>query len=163
MKTTFSTTVQLEEGKNATGLQVPAESVAALGTGKRPKVKVDINGYAYRSTIAAYGDVFMLPLSAEHREAAGIKAGDQVKVTLELDLEPRTVEVPQDLALALSKKAGASAAFDALSYTMPRYVRQVESAKAQDETGGCRWNESGGGQIFYRGTALEALHEGEKR
>ena len=133
MKTTFTTTVQLAEEKNATGLRVPAESIAALGTGKRPKVKVDINGYTYRSTIAAYGDVFMLPLSAEHREAAGVKAGDQVTVTLELDLEPRTVEVPHDLALALSMKAGASAAFDALSYSMRKeYVRQVESAKAQE-------------------------------
>src|SRR5512139_3217337 len=133
MKTTFTTTVQLAEGKNATGLQVPSESVAVLGPGKRPKVKFDINGYTYRSTIAAYGDVFMLPLSAEHREAAGVKAGDQVIVTLELDLEPRTVEVPQDLALALSNKAGASVAFDALSYSMRKeYVRQVESAKAQE-------------------------------
>lgn len=134
MKTTFTTAVQLAEGKNATGLRVPAESVSALGTGKRPKVIVNINdSYTYRSTVAAYGDVFMLSLSAEHREAAGVKAGDQVKVTLELDVEPRTVEVPQDLTLALSRKAGAAAAFDALSYSMRKeYVRQVESAKAQE-------------------------------
>jgi hypothetical protein len=132
MKTTFTTTVTQAEGMNATGLPVPAEAVAALGTGKRPKVKVDINGYVYRSTVAAYGDVFMLPLAAEHRQAAGVKAGDQVQVTLELDTEPRTVDVPPDLAQALSK-AGATAAFDALSYTMRKeYARQVESAKAQE-------------------------------
>ena len=73
----------------------------------------------------------MLPLSAEHRTAAGVKAGDQVEVTIELDLEPRTVEVPADLAAALAAKPGATAAFDALSYTMRKeYVRQVEEAKA---------------------------------
>ena len=73
----------------------------------------------------------MLPLSAEHREAAGVKAGDQVEVTIELDLEPRTVDVPDDLAAALAEEPGATAAFDALSYTMRKeYVRQVESAKA---------------------------------
>ena len=132
MKATFMTPVVQAEGMNATGLRVPSEAVAAMGAGKKPKVTVSLNGYTYRSTVAAYGDVFMLPLSAEHREAAGVKAGDQVEVTIELDLEPRTVEVPAELATALAAKPGATAAFDALSYTMRKeYVRQVEEAKAQ--------------------------------
>lgn len=132
MKATFTTTVAQAEGKNATGLRVPAEAIAALGAGKKPKVWVSLNGYRYRSTVAAYGDVFMLPVSAEHREAAGVKAGDQVDVTLELDTEPRTVDVPADLAAALAEQPGAAAAFEALSYTLRKeYARQVESAKAQ--------------------------------
>jgi hypothetical protein len=133
MKATFTTTVVQAEGMNATGLGVPAEAVAALGTQKRPKVTVSLNGYTYRSTVAAYGDVFMLPLSAEHREAAGVKAGESVAVTIELDLAPRIVEIPVDLAAALAARPGATAAFDALSYTMRKeYVRQVEEAKAQE-------------------------------
>ncbi len=117
---------------NATGLPVPAEAVAALSSGKRPKVKVSLNGYTYRSTVAAYGDVFMLPLSQEHRAAAGVKAGDELEVTLELDTEPRTVEVPDDLAAAL-EAGGVTAAFNALSYTMRKeHVRQVTSARAAD-------------------------------
>lgn len=133
MTATFATVVQKEEGMNATGLPVPAEAVAALGKGKRPKVTVSLNGYTYRSTVAAYGDVFMLPLSAENREAAGVQAGDQVEVTIELDLEPRTVDVPGDLAVALAEAPGATEAFDRLSYTTRKeYVRQVESAKAQE-------------------------------
>jgi len=75
----------------------------------------------------------MLPLSKEHRQAAGLQAGDQVEVTIELDLEPRTVDVPADLAAALAEKPGGMAAFEALSYTMRKeYARQVESAKAQE-------------------------------
>jgi hypothetical protein len=133
MKATFTTDIVQAEGKNATGIPVPGEAVAALGTQKRPKVIVSLNGYAYRSTVAAYGDVFMLPLSAEHRAAAGVKAGDQVEVTIELDREPRTVDVPDDLAAALAEQPGATTAFDALSYTMRKeYVRQVESAKTQE-------------------------------
>ena len=128
----FQTIIQLN-GKTATGIPVPAEVVASFGSGKRPPVRVTIGDYTYRSTVAAYGDVFMLPLSAEHREAAGVKAGDQVEVTLELDLEPRTVDIPDDLAAALSEKPGAMAAFEALSYTLRKeHVRQVESAKAQE-------------------------------
>ena len=115
-KTTFTTTVTQAEGVNATGLPVPAEAVAALGTKKRPPVKVTLNDYTYSSTVAAYGDVFMLPLAAEHRTAAGVQAGDVVEVTLELDSEPRTVEVPDDLAAALAE-AGAIAAFDRLAYS----------------------------------------------
>ncbi|MFO7684276.1 MAG: YdeI/OmpD-associated family protein, partial [Chloroflexota bacterium] len=105
---------------------------AALASGKRPKVKVTFNGYTYRSTVAAYGDVFMLPLSKEHRDAAGVKAGDQVEVILELDTEPRPVEVPDDLAMAL-QEGGVTAVFDALAPSKRKeHVRQVTSAKAEE-------------------------------
>ena len=131
MKATFTTAVHQEEGMNATGLQVPAEVVTSLNSGKRPKVKVSLNGYTYRSTVAAYGDVFMLPLSKEHREAAGVQAGDEVEVMMELDTEPRTVEVPEDLAAAL-KEGGVTAVFDALAPSKRKeHVRQVTSAKAE--------------------------------
>jgi hypothetical protein len=127
------TTVLKDDQVNATGLPVPPEAVAALGTKKRPPVKVSLSGYTYRTTVAAYGEVFMLPLSKEHREAAGVKAGDQVEVTIELDTEPRTVEVPADLAAALGEAPGATAAFEVLSYTLRKeYIRQVESAKAEE-------------------------------
>lgn len=132
MKATFTTTVQQAEGLNATGLRVPAESVEAMGKGKRPPVKVSLKGYTYRSTVAAYGDVFMLPLSQEHRAAAGVKAGDLVEVTIELDTEPRTVEIPDDLAEALSA-AGATDAFNAAAPSRQKeFVRQVVTAKAQE-------------------------------
>jgi hypothetical protein len=132
MKTTFITAVTQEEGMNATGLPIPAEAVATLDSGKRPKVKVSFNGYTYRSTVAAYGDVFMIPLSKEHRDAAGVQAGDQVEVTLELDTEPRTVEVPDDLAMAL-EEGGVTAVFDALAPSKRKeHVRQVTSAKAEE-------------------------------
>lgn len=133
MEETFTAKILQEEGMNATGIQVPPEIITAFGKGKKPKVKVTIHGYTYRSTVAAYGDVFMLPLSQEHRQAAGVKAGDTVQVTLELDLEPRTVDIPSDLATALAEKEGAAAAFDALSYSARKeFVRQVEDAKTQE-------------------------------
>lgn len=132
MGVTFTTTVFKDETKNATGLRVPAEAVAALGASKRPAVTVSLNGYTYRSTVAAYGELFLLPLAAEHRERAGLKAGDEIQVTLELDTEPRTVALPDDLAAALAAKPGARAAFDALAPSQRKeQVRQVETAKAQ--------------------------------
>lgn len=133
MAVTFTTTITKEEGMDATGIPVPADAVAALGPKKRPPVVVTLKGYSYRSTVAAYGDVFMLPLNKEHRAAAGVNAGDEVEVTLELDTAPRTVEVPEDLAAALAARRGAREAFDALSYTARKeHVRQVETAKAAE-------------------------------
>lgn len=133
MAITFTTTLIQADGKNATGISVPAEVITALGSSKKPKVKVSIKGYTYRSTVAAYTDVFMLPVSQEHREAAGVKAGDQVEITLELDTEPRTVDVPDELAAALAEKPGATEAFNALSYSSRKeFARQVNEAKAQE-------------------------------
>lgn len=128
----FRTTLRLE-GKTATGIEVPHEIVAALGKGKRPPVYVTINGYTYRSTVAAYGDLFMLPVSAEVRERAGVAAGEEVEVELALDEEPRAVAVPDDLAQALAAAPEAKAFFDGLSYShQRRYVLSVEDAKTPE-------------------------------
>ena len=133
MKTTFTTSILLDDKVNATGIRVPPENIAELGKGKKPPVKVTLNGFTYATTVAAYGEVYMIPLSKERREAAGVKPGDIVEVTLELDTEPRTVDIPKDLAAALAEHPGAREAFDALNYsTRKEHVRQVESAKAQD-------------------------------
>ncbi|CUS02410.1 Predicted protein [Candidatus Promineifilum breve] len=133
MQTTFTTTLVLDDKVNATGIRVPAEAIAALGGKKKPPVIVTVNGFTYRSTVAAYGDVYMLPLSQERRAAAGVAPGDVVEVTLELDTAPRTVELPDDLAAALAARPGARAAFDALAYSARKeHVRQVTEAKAQE-------------------------------
>ena len=133
MGVTFTTTLLKDSEVNATGISVPAEAIAALGMQKRPKVKVSLNGYTYRSTVAVFGDVFMLPVSQAHREAAGLAPGDPVEVTLELDQEPRNVDVPADLMEALSAKPGAVEAFEKLSFsTRKEAVRQVEEAKAKE-------------------------------
>ena len=129
----FRTTIELG-GKTATGLRVPAEVVAELGAGKRPPVRVTIGGHTYRSTVAAYGDVFMLPLSAENRAAAGVAAGDEVDVDVALDAAPREVEVPPDFAEALAAAPDAHRFFDGLSYSQRRwFVLGIEGAKT-DET-----------------------------
>jgi hypothetical protein len=128
----FRSVAQLE-GKTATGLRVPPEVVAALGTGKRPPVQVTIGGHTYRSTVAAYGDVFMLPLSAENRMAAGVAAGDEIDVELELDTAPREVTLPADLAAALDGDSEARRTFDALSYSRKRwFVLGVADAKTPE-------------------------------
>lgn len=128
----FTAVLQLN-GKSATGIQVPDEVVAELGAGKRPAVVVTINGYAYRSTVARMGGVFMLPVRAEVRAGAGVAAGEELDVRIELDTEPRTVTAPADLAAALDADADLRRAWDALSFTHQReHVQAIEEAKAAD-------------------------------
>ncbi len=128
----FQSTVLLG-GKTATGIAVPAEVVTGLGSGKRPAVRVTINGHSYRSTVTPMGGVFMLPVSAEHRLSAGIAAGDAVEVDIELDTEPRAVTVPPDFADALAADAEAQRFFAGLSYSHQlRHVLAIEQAKTAE-------------------------------
>jgi hypothetical protein len=112
----FRTTIQ-QTGRNTTGIAVPDDVVAALGSGRRPAVTVTVNGYSYPSTVASMGGVSMVSLSAEHRTGAGVAGGDEVEVDLELDTAPRKVTVPDDLAAALDAEPAARATFDGLSYS----------------------------------------------
>ena len=115
-------------GKTATGLQVPDEVVTALGAGKRPPVVVTVGGHTYRSTIAPMGGAFWIPLAAEHREAAGLTAGDEVDVVVEHDPSPREVALPDDLAAAFDDDVRAF--FDGLAPSHRKeWVRWVEEAK----------------------------------
>ena len=117
-------------GRTATGIRVPESVVAGLGSGRRPAVRVTVGGHTYRSTVAVMGGAFMIPLSAENRALAGVSAGDEVDVEVELDTAPRDVEVPPDLAAALDADAAARSAFDALSYSnRRRWVLSVEDAR----------------------------------
>jgi len=128
----FRTTI-VQSGKNTTGIQVPDEVVEALGSGKRPAVKVTVNGYSYRSTVASMSGVFMVSLSAEHRAGAGVGGGEEVEVDLELDSAPREVTVPPELVAALDAEPAARATFDGLSYSNKSWhVLQVTGAKTEE-------------------------------
>lgn len=125
----FHATIRLD-GKTATGIEVPAEVMEALGPGKRPRVQVTINGYTYPSTVGSMGGRSLIPVSADIRTKTGVAAGDKVDVEIVPDTQPRTVEVPADLASALDREPAARAAFERLSYSAKhRYVIAVEQAK----------------------------------
>ncbi|UOY00348.1 YdeI/OmpD-associated family protein [Blastococcus sp. PRF04-17] len=144
----FRATVVLG-AKTATGIQVPDEIVEQLGAGKRPPVVVTIGGYTYRTTVAPMGGAFWIPLAAEHREAAGVAADQQVDVQLELDTAPREVTLPDDLAAALDDAARTH--FDGLAPSHRKeWVRWVEEAK-KPETRATRIDKT-----------VQSLREGKK-
>ena len=125
----------LPAGKTAAGIEVPAKVVAALGSSKRPPVRATINGFTYRSTIAVMSGKFMLGVSNEVRNSAGVAAGDTVDIDLELDTEVREVPIPPDFAAALARDARAKRFFEGLSYSkklrlvIPIDIKNVDTRK----------------------------------
>ena len=118
---------------NNTGIEVPEEILTGLGGGKRPAVVVDVNGFTYRSTVAAMGGKYLLPFSAERRRESGISGGDPIDVELTLDTAPRTVGVPDDLRAALDATPDAAGAWDLLAPSAKKaHVTSVLGAKAAE-------------------------------
>ncbi|KKB10428.1 YdeI/OmpD-associated family protein [Devosia chinhatensis] len=126
----FSGTL-LQTGNN-TGIEVPPDMLEALGS-RRAAVKVSVNGYQFRSTIGSMGGKALIPFSSEHRKLSGLKGGDPIEVTLEIDDEPRQVEVPPDLAAALDALPETRQSFDALAPSKRKaHVLSIEEARTAE-------------------------------
>ena len=132
-KQTIKVKLEKHDKLEATGITIPFDVEEVFGA-KRVPVKAVVNGAEYRGSIVRMGGRYLLGIPKAFREKAGIKAGDNIVVTLEKDEAERTVEVPADLAAALKKDKAFKAAWDKLSYTLRKEnVRALEEAK-QPET-----------------------------
>src|SRR6266853_4479841 len=124
---------RLESDQGACFIRVPPQTLTALGQMKRAPVKVTINGYTYRTTIAVYGGKSYVGVRREVREAAGVTAGDPLTVGLDYDAQVRTADLPQALRVALEADAATAAAFEKLSYTRQKeFVQWLTGAKRAD-------------------------------
>ncbi|HYO21456.1 MAG TPA: YdeI/OmpD-associated family protein [Flavisolibacter sp.] len=122
----------LQVGNN-TGIQLTEELLDKLGGGKKPLVKVTLNNYTYRSAVGKMNEKFMISLSAENRKNANVKGGDEIEVTVELDTEPRTVELPLEFKKALDKNKTASSAFEKLAPSKQKaMVLSITGAKTEE-------------------------------
>lgn len=128
---TFDTTVTATG--NNTGIVVPDELIERLGAGRRPTVIVTVNGYQYRNTVGVMGGRHMISISAAVRKDTGLTAGDRIHVALTLAEGPREVNVPHDLAAALSADPAAGEFFARLSSSLQRYhVDNISVAKTAE-------------------------------
>ncbi|MFL5732357.1 MAG: YdeI/OmpD-associated family protein [Chloroflexia bacterium] len=128
----FRTTI-LTTGKTAAGIVVPPDILTALGPSKKPAVRVTINDYTYRTTIATVNGQPMFGVSAEVRERAGVEGGDEVDVDIELDTAPREVTLPPDFAQALDRDPEAKRFFESLSYSNKRrFTMPIDEAKTPE-------------------------------
>ena len=130
-KQIFETVLEKHENMDATGITIPFDVEKVFGA-KRVPVKISINGAQHLSTIVRMGGKYVVGVPKIFREAANVKAGDLITVTLEKDTSERTIEVPKDFADAL-KKAEVTDVFEKMSYTHRKeYVRAVEESKKEE-------------------------------
>ena len=100
----------------------------------RPPIRITINGYTYRSTVSVYGDKYFVPVRKSNQDAAGIKEGDSVAVTILADTDARTVKPPAPLAAALKKNPKAKAAWESLSFTNKKECADAIVQAKKEET-----------------------------
>ena len=118
---------------NATAVEVPKTALEKLNAGTRPLVVITINGRSWRSRVAAMRGMHLLGISAANRKASNISDGDIVEVLLELDVVPRTIEEPEDVASALNKRKALRTAFERLPFGLRRkHIASIEEAKSPE-------------------------------
>ena len=129
----FQAVLRQAEGKQATGFVVPPDVIERLGGGKRPPVRVTLNGYEYRSTVGVMGGDAMIGVSAAIRDETGLSAGDSIDVELVHDDTPRAVDVSPDFADAMAGVPGTREFFDGLANSLQRFhIDNINAAKAPD-------------------------------
>jgi uncharacterized protein YdeI (YjbR/CyaY-like superfamily) len=78
------------------------------------------------------GEVAILGVTKAIMEAAEVSPGEKLDVVVELDLEPRHVEIPAEFAEALAR-SGLRDEFEAMSYSHRReHVEAILEAKRED-------------------------------
>jgi hypothetical protein len=131
MEAAFQATLRSASGSGSmTYVAVPAAVMKRFAPRKRVPVKATLGGVTYRTTIADMGFGPCLGVRKEIREQAHIEAGQCIRVTLELDLEERSVTIPPDLRKAMNGRE--RELFERFSYTQRKeFVQAIEGAKQQ--------------------------------
>lgn len=131
-KHTFTATI-LNAGGGGAFVEIPFDVEKAFGE-KCPKVKSTFESVPYHGILTRMGTEYhLLIILKDIREKIGKTFGDKVKITVELDTEPRILELPKELIKELKKDKEAKTFFDKLSYTHQReYVLWINEAKKEE-------------------------------
>jgi hypothetical protein len=122
--------VTLQPRGPAAAVILTDEQVQGISGGpKTPPVIVTVNGYTFRGRVGRMNGENLVGFNKANRDAAGVAPGDKVKVQIALDEGERSVDVPDDLAKALTT-ARATDAFSKLAPSHRKeYVRWITEAK----------------------------------
>lgn len=117
--------------ETARAVLTPAQK-ARLGPGGRIPVRLEVGGERFRtSVVRMYGEWCFV--SNARMRAAGFTPGKAHVVEIARDEEPRVVEPPPELAVALARDRRARAAWDALRRSHRReYADWIAEARRED-------------------------------
>ncbi|RKH09069.1 DUF1905 domain-containing protein [Corallococcus praedator] len=132
-KQTF--TAKLEEANGVGGRWVfcPFDGREVFGEARAPVVGT-VNGHPFRSRLMVYGGKTCLGFIQAVRDAAGIEIGSSLRIVLERDEAPRTVEVPEALQRALDAEPALRDVFDGLAFTHRKEFAQAVAEAKREET-----------------------------
>jgi bacteriocin resistance YdeI/OmpD-like protein/uncharacterized protein DUF1905 len=92
-----------------------------------------LNGKRFKQTLVKYQGAWRLYLNTPMRQDAGIDVGDDAKVEIEFDPEPRIVLTHPKFAQALSKNKEAKASFEQLAPSRQKEIlRYLNSMKTEE-------------------------------
>ena len=129
----------LERGDRRLGwtiVRIPFDAAKLWGTKGLLKIKGEINGFAFRTSLFPTGDGHHILLVNKPMQSGGkVALGATARFRLEPDTEERTVVMPTELAAALSEDRALRRWHDRLNYSMRKeiadWVGGVKSAEAR--------------------------------
>lgn len=126
----FEATLEAAEQGPGCGIRLPFDPKQVFGRA-RARVRVRVNDQdAFATTTMIYGGVAWIGLRRDQQQVFGVAPGDRVRVSVERDDAPREVDLPPELAGALSDAPKAAEVFATLSHTHRKeYARWVGEAK----------------------------------
>lgn len=133
-KLEFVVELEGKEGSSVAALKAPFDVQEIFGTKGRVPVRGTINGFKFRSSLMPMGGCHRMVVNQTMRHGAGVKAGDKVKVVLERDEAPRTVEIPALLKTELAKSKTAQENWNKLSFTFQKEMVRSFTEPKQEET-----------------------------
>ncbi|MBL7801127.1 MAG: DUF1905 domain-containing protein [Chitinophagales bacterium] len=127
----FKAKIETTEGGGAF-VYFPYDVQKEFGIKGRVPVKATFDGVAYTGSMVKYGDPrHMLLVLKPIRAQIGKTGGDEVEVTVQHDVDERTIVMPKDFTDAL-KAEKLLTSFEQMSFTHRKeYITWIESAKKQ--------------------------------
>jgi len=131
----FRAVLEKERGLGWTIARVPFDPGKAWPKMIRLRVRGQVSGAAFRTSLFADGDGYFLLVNRETQKRARVAFGDSVEIALEPDMDPRPAELPDILEALLEDEAGLRGWYDRLSESMRReigkWVLGVKSEEAR--------------------------------
>jgi uncharacterized protein YdeI (YjbR/CyaY-like superfamily) len=115
---------------------LPFDAASVWGSRGRPKVKGEINGFAFRTSLfpTRSGKHFLL-INKRMQKGGRAVVGTKASFRLELDTEERTVTIPTELKRVLAGDRSVLRWFDKLNYSIRKWIvdwiTDVKSADAR--------------------------------
>ena len=142
MAKSFQATLERSSSRlNWVIVRIPFDASKIWGTRGQLRVKGEINGFAFRTSLFPTGNGEHV-LLVNKRMQAGAKAsvGAAAQFRLEPDTEERNVTVPAELGKALAEDRALRRWFDRLNYSTRKYIvdwiTEVKSTEARERRAG---------------------------